>query len=249
MRAAALGALTCLALTFVTAAHAETVAPGKDGQELLAHLRKTYFPRTSLSYRQARQEMFTSIDNQDGFVRLVYTGRPFRTNSIPNSNEVNTEHTWPQSMFKRAAGKAIMKTDLHHLFPTYASVNGERGHKAFDEIPNSSTQSWWNESQARYDQPSNDIDDYSEATDDLFEPREDHKGNVARALAYFYSVYGGDNIEDGWFLSRIETLRQWHEQDPVDERELARTQAISAVQGNVNPFVVDPSAFERVFFR
>lgn len=247
MRAIALAAAACLALTLTTGAHAETVAPGKEGAELLRFLRENYSPRQNLSYREARRHMFSRIDNQDGWVRLVYTGKPYRTSDIPNPNKVNTEHTWPQSMFKQASGRQGMKSDLHHLFPTYNRVNGERGHKAFDDIPNHATETWWDDAEAEYDVPADEIDEYSEATDDLFEPREDHKGNVARALAYFYAVYGNQNIQSGWFLSRIETLRRWHHEDPVDERERARTAGIAAVQGNLNPFVLDPSAFDRSF--
>jgi hypothetical protein len=181
MSAKNLVALACLALSLVSGLRAETVAPGKEGAELIAFLRANYAPRINLSYRQARRVMFSRLDNQDGWVRLVYTGRPFRTRDIPNPNQVNTEHTWPQSMFKEAAGKQGMKSDLHHLFPTYNRVNGERGHKAFDEISDDSTHTWWNDPEAQYDVPGDEIDEYSEATDELFEPREDHKGNVARA--------------------------------------------------------------------
>lgn len=247
MRAVALAAIAGLALTLTPSTRAETVAPGKEGAELISHLRANYYPRRSLSYRQARHVMFSRLDNQDGFVRLVYTGRPFRTRDIPNPNTVNTEHTWPQSKFKHASGRQGMKSDLHHLFPTYNRVNGERGHKAFDDISDSATQTWWKDPEARYDVPSDEIDEYSEATSDLFEPREDHKGNVARALAYFYAVYGGQNIQSDWFLSRIETLQRWHEEDPADAEERARSAGIAAVQGNVNPFVLDPTAFERSF--
>lgn len=247
MRAAALVAMGCLVLALASGVRAETVAPGKEGAELLRHVRENYAPRNNFGYRAARRFMFSQLDNQDGFVRLVYTGRPFRTSDIPNPNHVNTEHTWPQSKFKDAAGKGQMKCDLHHLFPTYNRVNGERGHKAFDDIPDHATETWWNEPEARYDVPADEIGEYSEATEELFEPREDHKGNVARALAYFYAVYGGDRIEAGWFLDHLETLRRWHLEDPVDARERARTAGIAAFQGNLNPYVLDPTAFERSF--
>ena len=38
----------------------------------------------------------------------------------------------------------------------------------------------------------------------MFEPPDNHKGNVARALAYFFTAYGNQNIEADWFLSRAE---------------------------------------------
>ena len=59
--------------------------------------------------------MFGEVDNENGKVRLVYTGVEFATTEIPNANVVNTEHTWPQSKFKNATGshKGKMKADLH----------------------------------------------------------------------------------------------------------------------------------------
>lgn len=237
-----------LFLAVASLAGAETLAPGLAGDALIEHLRSQFFPHTSLSYRSARQAMFGDLDNVSGFVRLVYTGRAFRTSGIPNANHVNTEHTWPQSKFKHAADKGRMKTDLHHLFPTYNRVNGERGSKPFADIPDSHTQTWWSTPQAEHGVPAHSRDEYSEATQDLFEPREDHKGNVARALAYFYVVYGGQNIDAGWFLDRLETLRRWHEEDPVDQREAERSAGIAQLQGTENPFVLDPGLFARCFF-
>jgi hypothetical protein len=245
MRAASLAVV--ITLWMCTASFADTVGVGKSGPELIQYLRETFRPATPLSYRFARQAMFSELDNQGGFVRLVYTGRPYRTSSIPNPNQVNTEHTWPQSKFRFASNHRHMKSDLHHLFPTYNRVNGERGHKAFDEIPDQATETWWIDPEARFDVPEDEIEQYSEATEEVFEPREDHKGNVARALAYFFSVYGGENIESQWFLSRLELFARWHREDPVDSRERVRSAGIAALQGNENPFVLDPTAFERSF--
>ncbi len=228
---------------------AEEISPGSTGAELIFELRDSYQPNHVGSYKESRQIMFSDLDNENGFVRLVYTGHKFRTNGIPNANKVNTEHTWPQSKFKNAgSGRQRMKADLHHLYPTWNRVNGARGAKRFAELNDNRTTGWWKSAQKETSIPNSSIDEYSESTSDGFEPREDHKGNVARSMAYFYAVYGGKNIDFGWFEPQLETLYEWHKADPVDAAEIARTEGISKTQGNKNPFVLDETLFGRAFF-
>ncbi len=226
---------------------AEEILPGKSGAALVQGLRSQYQPTRSLSYREARQNMFGQIDNYGGRVVLMYTGESYSTNTIPPEREVNTEHTWPQSRFEDSVGRGRMKSDLHHLFPTSNSVNSRRGNNAFGDIPDERTQFWYRSPLAQQQIPNDDRDSYSEATDGEFEPREDHKGNIARALLYFYTVYGDQNIEVEWFKPQVPTLLKWHELDAADAREIERTQRIAAVQGNRNPYVLDATLAKRAF--
>ncbi|MGK0190139.1 MAG: endonuclease I [Verrucomicrobiales bacterium] len=224
---------------------ADQIHPGVAGEELINRLRQDYQRTRDLSYTDARQEMFTSIDNRDGKVILVYTGKEFETDGIPDHTVVNTEHTWPQSKFKNARGEEQMKADLHHLFATASLVNNKRGSRPFDDIPDTETQEWWASATALSEIPGENIEGYSESTDLVFEPREAHKGNVARAMFYFYSIYGDRQIDRDWFTPQIETLISWHELDPVDDPERVRSARIAAVQGNENPFVLDPTLVGR----
>jgi hypothetical protein len=41
-------------------------------------------------------------------------------------------------------------------------------------------------------------------------------------------------------MGRLTTLLQWHQEDPVDAKEMAHTNAVFATQGNRNPFVDHP---------
>ena len=81
----------------------------------------------------------------------------------------------------------------------------------------------------------------------MFEPREAHKGNAARAMFYCAAIYPDRVTDWDWFDSQLGTLRDWHRLDPADEREFERTLRIGNIQGNLNPFVVDPTLVERVF--
>ena len=43
------------------------------------------------------------------------------------------------------------------------------------------------------------------------------------------------------YMGKLSALIQWHQQDPVDAKEIARNNAIFGYQGNRNPFIDDPS--------
>ena len=95
---------------------------GLENRDLLKAIRRDC-KHNSLGYQNARKLIFTKIDNHDGAVRDVYTGRVVRTNSIPSSSNMNLEHTWPQSL---GPGGTFV-SDLHHLYPVDAQANTVRG--------------------------------------------------------------------------------------------------------------------------
>ena len=187
-------------------------------------------------------QMYSFIDvDADGNVSGVYSGFKQAGADTTFLNPINAEHTVPQSFFNR---KIPMKSDLHHLFPTHMNVNSARGHFPFAEISDTSTDKWFIHGSdglnVEFDVPASNIDDYSELkTSTSFEPREGHKGNLARAVFYFYTMYpdvAGD-------ISRIadkDVLFRWHRNDPVDETERTRNNRIEERQGNRNPYVDHP---------
>ena len=74
--------------------------------------------------------MFGELDNINGQVVDIYGGRIIRVSNdgdpsqVAGNQKVNTEHTWPQS---KGAGQEPQRSDLHHLFPSDAKINTERG--------------------------------------------------------------------------------------------------------------------------
>ena len=103
-------------------------------------------------------------------------------------------------------------------------------------------------SQSQSSIPSNNIDEYSESETAYFEPREDRKGDIARSVFYFYTMYS-DVAYSYFFESQKEILKIWHEFDPADEDEITRTWAIAAYQQNKpNPYVLDESLIWRAYF-
>jgi len=179
-----------------------------------------------LSYDAARYFIFSKLDNRDGVVSCVYTGRDVRTHDIPDGRDMNTEHTWPQS--KGAKGAA--KSDMHHLFPTDSEANSRRGSYPFGKVVGDPI---WQNAGSKLGR-----DEHGHT---VFEPRDVHKGNVARALFYFSQMYNIEipDDEERW-------LREWDKADPVDAAERVREAAITEVQGVGNRFVTDPAAADSV---
>ncbi len=228
-----------------SSAHGSTICGADVGATLKRCLQSNYSVANSLDYKEARSHMFSEIDNVDGAVQLVYSGVWFQTISIPNHQVVNTEHTWPQSKFNNKK----IKTDLHHLYPTYNKINQKRAALPFSDIPDHLTEYWMNDdSDGKIQMPPEfQRDNYSEYRFGAFEPREQHKGTVARTMFYVYSIYGDANVNSNWFKPQIETLLKWHNQHPVTSAEIKRSKAIKDIQGNENPFIFDRTLASRLF--
>ena len=174
------------------------------------------------NYSAATDYMFLNLDADAGQVECVYTGR--RTSLAsgkPDPADMNTEHSWPQSL---GAGDEPARCDLHHLFPTDADTNNARGNLPFGQVQ-ADTQV--------IDGGSRLGRDASGTT--VFEPRDAHKGNVARAMLYFAAQYGHplSNAE-------IALYQDWSARDPVDAAEIDRTLQIEDRQGAANPYVACP---------
>lgn len=218
--------------------------------ELRNWLRNNWYNgfHNTLGYSSARQEMYSYVDNEAGQVYCVYTGFHQDAEFTSYLNPINAEHTVPQSFFDSAEP---MKSDLHHLFPTHQEVNTARSNLPFAEINDSFTDKWFIGTNDGITQttsiPNTNIDQYSELnTNSSFEPREDHKGNVARAIFYFFTMYPtqAGSLGD---VADLETLYQWHLDDPVDAQEIIRNNKTQEVQGNYNPYIYTPDLVDKAW--
>jgi len=230
-------------------------AAGLTGEKLFQFLHTaTEYPPSGVGtdYLRAKKYMFSVADNTG------CNGRPgvtcfYSLVCVPGSSEhgaeykepgdanddgivddqgMNAEHVWPQGFFDEAKP---MKSDLHHIFPTFMTVNNSRGSEPFAEVSNFvySTNSG------------------SRLGSEGFEPADEVKGDVARALLYFVTRYNDRKIRDGmdykdFWVSRVPLFMKWHLQDPPDAAERRRNDLIESYQGNRNPFVDDPRLVEKV---
>ncbi len=218
---------------------------GEELKTALQQLTGVYF--YSQGYNIDRKYMYRVIDNFDGKVQCVYTGRIANISPDPTveidsrwgdcnqrtcncSNKgMNTEHTWPQSKFDKLEP---MKSDLHHIFPTDACTNGQRSSWKFGNV------------QYPVGRFGNDDYGYSKLGNQIFEPADPHKGDVARAMFYFVTRYG--NYSNYLDDEQEAVLRQWHHDDPVSDKERLRNNRIEKYQLNRNPFIDCPDMVDAI---
>lgn len=213
-------------------------ATGKTGAALLQALRTRIAGHKALSYSGARDAMFGSVadPDNDNVVPCVYTGRrgtPITNSATAGSVNMNTEHSWPQSL----GATGVAQSDLHHLFPSDSTANSRRGNYPYGLVVN-----------ATWTAPNLDGGDTSRLGTDasgrtVFEPQSTVKGDIARALLYFYTRYAGQPTS-GFTLNNFNaeqaTLIRWHQQDPPDANERAHNDAVYGIQGNRNPYIDHP---------
>ncbi|HOY65434.1 MAG TPA: endonuclease [Candidatus Ozemobacteraceae bacterium] len=187
---------------------------------LVSELNKRISDNLPLEYSASRRIVFLTLDNREGYVECVYTGRTEHLTQMPNNTDMNIEHSWPQSL----GATGVAKADLHHLFPTDSKANGTRGSLPFGPVSNPN----WAEGGSKCD-------------GDTFEVRPASRGNIARAQFYFSVRYGKE------IPNQVESvLREWHKSDPVDAVELERNGKIEGIQHNRNPFVDHPEFVEKI---
>ena len=163
-------------------------------------------------------------------------------NQMAEGDCYNREHLVPQSSFNSAFP---MQSDIHHVIPTDGRVNNFRGSLPFGNV-NSADFTSLNGSQ----RGTSAVQGYSGL---VFEPIDEFKGDIARALLYFatryedtvdgytsFDMFNGTN-DEVFFPWAIEVLLDWHNNvDPVDQRERDRNEAAYNFQSNANPFVDHP---------
>ena len=228
------------------------------GDELRDLLIDDFRPFVVLSYGEARDSLYGIVYNVNDSVVGIYSDHKvyLPPGADPTTavfmdgqpNGINAEHSYPQS---KGAGSGNPRADMHHLFPSRVATNSARGSLPFGEINDSSTETWYYKTFQTTTDPALAIrDNYSERTNSFWEPREEAKGNIARAIFYFYTMYQqqADSADPDFFDIQKDILCDWHYQDPVDQLEWERTFMIAKWQENKpNPFVLDCSLASRLY--
>ncbi len=223
---------------------------GSLGAALADSVAGAFTARTVLDYAGAREKIYGEIDKVGDTLKCVYTGyaiyMPPGSPAIASATagSMNAEHTFPQSM---GAETGNANSDMHHLYATNNTVNSARSNWPYAEVPEANVTTWYRLGSSRSTKPPADAEEYSKFGTTTFEPRDAHKGHVARAIFYFYTIYKAQSTAS-FFEGMKQTLLKWHSLFPVDSSEHARTLKIAAYQsGKANPFILDTTLVRRVY--
>lgn len=166
----------------------------------------------------------------------------------------NREHMMPQSTFY---SNYPMYSDLFYVVPTDARINQLRSNYPYGVAGSTAYYTFTNSSKI-----GNCAIPGIAYTGRVYEPINEFKGDVARSLLYFVVRYEGklgtfnfnnntnpasdtnplDGTEERAFdPAYIAMLLQWHQQDPVSQREIDRNNEVYAIQKNRNPFIDNPT--------
>jgi hypothetical protein len=231
------------------------IDPCESGQALLDYLVLNYKATNTLGYDYARDTLYKNIDNVGAQLSCAYSGYTITLDPATDpsidafAKGINAEHAYPQS---KGASNEPQRSDMHILYPAKDNVNSARSNCEYAEVDDASTTAWYRNAEVLTTVPSSHIEEYSEkGSTCAFEPRENMKGDVARSVFYFYTMYkaAADAADPTFFNNMKDVLLTWHEQDPVDKREMSRTVKIAPYQEDkVNPFVLDSTLVRRAYF-
>ncbi|MFA7273907.1 MAG: endonuclease [Crocinitomicaceae bacterium] len=172
-------------------------------------------------------------------ITCVYSGEnkiytePFDFTGTGFSREHTYCHSW---MPTNPAQNLPEYNDYHHLFPTNQnSANGVRSNYPLGVVV--TVQNTYLGAKFGLDANGKTV----------YEPRDSHKGDAARAMMYeatcYTTVSGNSWALPSYISSSIPygqdqaILKQWHFQDLPDSWEITRNDFIDSLQNNRNPFV------------
>ncbi len=224
---------------------------GLSGPALKAALYDIISPHNVHQYTELWDDFETTDDRDDngkvwdiysdipgGSAPYLFTFGSDQCGTYDNEGDCyNREHTVPQSWFNSAAP---MVSDLFHVYPTDGWVNQKRADLPYGEVGSADFTS------ENGTKTGNSVTPGYNGT--VCEPIDAFKGDLART--YFYMMTRYMTVADNWNSDMFAAgdltiwaenlLIQWHEDDPVSQKEIDRNNAVYAIQENRNPYIDHP---------
>lgn len=188
-------------------------------------------------------EKFYERDTVNGKKTLtcLYTGGTHDYESPFNfaASGISREHTFANSWFPIDNSDANFYSDIHNLFPVHQNnANAVRSNYPFgivvsDTIQRNGNSYFGKDAQGNW----------------VYEPRDEQKGDLARAMFYMCTRYTENGTTwklPAYISSTINygqdqaVLKLWNTQDPPSSIEIARNDYIDSLQKNRNPFIDHP---------
>lgn len=259
---------------------AESLTPGfynsanglKDGA-LKDALKSLIRDHTAIPYGSGASStwgvFFYSDRNDEGYMMDMYCDEwSYVSNPGDVASGCNIEHSFAKSWWGGSKNDAYK--DCYHLNPSNSTANSARSNYPLG-VPETDIKTSGSLKVGKIHHPTLNVD-FS-----VFEPKDEYKGDFARAYFYMATCYGhwsnGDIDEvlsqyNGWRTNNSdvgsyfamqndnylefqpweqEILIQWHRQDPVSEKEIKRMDAVSNFQHNRNPFIDYPYLAEFIW--
>ena len=195
-------------------------------------------------------------------VLTVYRNKSADKDDHSSGTGWNREHSWPNSYgFSQDGSCNSAYTDCHQLFPADWGYNSSRGNNPYDECNTGCSSLSVDGFPTLFNFRSGDG-----PTTGRWDPWENRRGDVARAILYMSVRYEGgshggtgctepdlrltDNrsliVADASqnfspaYMGVLSSLVDWHLSDPPDDFERTKNDVVFAFQGNRNPFVDHP---------
>ena len=251
-------------------------ADGLQDAELKSYLKSLIRKHTVIEYGDGKNHtwevFYYSDQDENGYCMDMYSDDWYKFSS-PGTKVTgcNIEHSFAKSWW--GGGKNDAYKDCYHLNPSNSTANSSRGNyplgvpeKDFKDASKTGSLKVGK----RHHEALNE-DHY------VFEPKDEYKGDFARAYFYMATCYGKDkngNIDNvckqynGWRTDNKDVgsryamqndnylefqpweqqvLIEWHRKDPVSEKEIKRADVVSDFQHNRNPFIDYPYLAEYIW--
>ncbi len=248
---------------------------GKQDSVLKATLKTIIRNHTAIPYGNGSQNttwgvFYYSDKDESGYCMDMYCDSWKKFTSVGAVvSGCNIEHSFAKSWWGGTENDAYK--DCYHLNPSNSTANSSRSNYPLG-VPTSNIKDQSATGSLRVGKAT-----YEGETFWVFEPKDEYKGDFARAYFYMATCYGHDidgnpdpvcSKYKGWRLDNkdvgskfamrndsylefrdweIQVLLQWHRQDPVSQKELDRMDAVSDFQHNRNPFIEYPCLVEYIW--
>ena len=235
---------------------------GKQDSVLKSTLGQIIRPHTAIPYGSGAEStwgvFYYSDQNEEGYCMDMYCDSWKKFTSVGAVvSGCNIEHSFAKSWWGGSKNDAYK--DCYHLNPSNATANSARSNYPLG-VPTKDLKDQSVTGSLKVGRAT-----YEGETFWVFEPKDEYKGDFARAYFYMATCYGDeltwrlDNKDvgskyamrnDSYLEFRdweIEVLITWHRQDPVSEKETKRMDAVSDFQHNRNPFIDYPDLAEYIW--